>query len=189
MKRTKSPSTSIIGTDHPNMKQWLYKNQAAHAEYESLNADLKKVMNQFLAPYWSSRDDLCKIFERPDEPVVIVRLARMVIDRDIELMNGINSMRPRIFFPEPTIVKPGCNPYDLSLTNDPDIQSRIDQVVSANLHNIGKEVYDIAIAEHLKKLKLPFSLKNDSIIFHFSNELNFSAAELREMSMDQLYSL
>jgi len=157
LKRTRSPSTSIIGTNHPGMKRWYYKTEAALAEFEALAPGPRKAMNQLLTPYWESDDLACGIFEKHN-PSIKLPLARMVINRDIELLKEINSIRPRIFFPRPKITMVGSDPYDLLLTDQLELQTAIDQLVSSNVHNIGKEEYDLAVTLHLVKLGLPSSL-------------------------------
>jgi hypothetical protein len=181
---------SIVGTNHPEMVRWHYKAGAALAEFDKLEPGRRKAMNQLLSPYWQSGGSVCGIFDT-HEASMRLPLARMVINRDIELLKEINTIRPRIFFPKPTITMAGSDPYDLSLTEQVELQAAIDQIVSTNVHNIGNEVYDLAVALHLLKLNLPgsFDANEKTILFHFTAEQSFSVREIREMSEDQIYSL
>src|SRR5208337_3735246 len=190
LKRTRNPSNSIIGTIHPKMMRWHYKAKAALAEFDALASGPRKAMNQLLNPYWKSDDLVCGIFEK-HEPSIKLPLARMVINHDIELLKEINSLRPRIFFPSPTITTVGSDPYSLLLTDQVELQTAIDQLVSTNVHNIGDEEYDHAIVLHLLKLGLSGSLDSHekNVRFHFTTELTFSVREIREMSENQIYSL
>lgn len=190
MKRTRSPSFLINRTNNTELNRWGYKAKAALAEFDVLEFNRREAMNKLLAPYWQSEDSLCRIFAN-NEPATKVQLSKMVINRDIELLDIINSMRPRIFFPKPSINKTGQDPYDILLMNHIDFQTEIDQIVGSNLYNIWNEKYDNTITLHLSNLGLPVSFHPDDDIFrfNFSTELNFSVREIRELSNYQIYSL
>lgn len=184
LKRTQTPSNSLIGTSHPKMVQWHYKIQAALAEFDKLEYAHRKAMDRLLAPYLQSGDSLCGIFEKDE--LLKLPLVRMVVDRDIELLKEFNSIRPRIFFK-----MVGSGSYDLLRIDQVELQMTIDQAVSMNVHNVGSDAYDLVVAEHLLKLGLPGSrnVNDKKDRFHFKTGQSFSVHEIREMSDNQIYSL
>lgn len=101
LRTTKHLPISELGTNKPNVRKWIYKNSAALKEFKKLDPQSLSMMNLLLEPYFSTNDSFDTIFS-DQTPVIKVAIARMIIDRDIELLDGINSKRLRIFsFPEP----------------------------------------------------------------------------------------
>jgi len=192
LKATKSPDISKLGTDDRLTNKYIYKVELALEQFDRLEEKLKKALNTLLEPYWTSDDSSTHIF-KGTKVSIILPLARRVIQRDTELLNRINNLRPRIFFPKPMLVFTSGkgDPYDMLSLEDKGTQNAIDEFVERELNKIGDEVFDTTISGHLLKLGLEgsFDESEQSVTFHFPHDRFHSVSEIRGMSDAELYSI
>ena len=190
-KRSRIPSLSKIGTGDPKTDRWLYKNQAMLGEAERFNDGQREAWNLLLPKYWPYPESLRESLGRNNcnlRPPLIKR----IVDVDFKLLDSINRLRPRIYFPIPQITsRIGRDPYDITQILDVDLQHEIDQLVESHVGNGESTRLDEAICLHLINLEISPVFESDSneIEFRIAPEVTASVAQIRAMSEEEAYSL
>lgn len=192
LKKTDFPPLNKLGSNDIKVRKWVYKVDAAKSILDGLKDEFKQLVNLLLAPYPnSSGEATSNIFNR-SEPHLKVAIARMLIDKNIEIYKKVNALRPRIYFQKPILKKviTDFDPYDLTLLKEKKYQDTIDLVVNSVLNKVSQDIFDFAISQQFIKLGFEHYFDSDDTLkIIFSQNLKFSIKQLREMTDNECYSL
>jgi hypothetical protein len=192
LKKTASPSLSKLGTNDPKIRKWSYKIDAIMKTLNDLNQESRELVNLFLAPYPNSSNESTSNMFRSNEPHINVAIARMLIDKNVQLYKQVNKFRPRIYFQKPILqnIITDFDPYDLIFLKEPEYQKVIDSVVNAVHDKVGDDIFDFSIAQQFIKMRFNYFFDDkDDLNLMFSDDLKFTVKQLREMSDDECFSL
>lgn len=192
LKRTNSPPLNKLGSNDIKVREWVYKIDAAKSILDDFEDKLKELINLLLAPYPNSSGEATSDIFNHSEPHVKIGIARLLIEKNIEIYKKVNSLRPRIYFQKPKLkqVITDFDPYDLTLLNEKHYQDTIDKVVDLALTKVSQSIFDFSISQQFIKLGFKhFFDSDDNLKIVFSNKHNYSIKQLREMSDEECYSL
>ncbi len=192
LKKTNFPPLNKLGSNDIKVRNWAYKIDAAKSILDDLEGECKKLVDLLLAPYPNSSGEVTSNIFNHSEPHIKVAIARMLIDKNIEIYKQVNDYRPRIYFQKPILKEVITNfyPYDLTLLKKKEYQDAIDSVVNLALKKVSQDIFDFAISQQFIKLGFQHYFNSDDILkIIFSEKLKFSIKQLREMTDDECFSL
>ena len=192
LKRTDSPPLNKLGSNDIKVREWVYKIDAVKSILDGLEDELKQLVNLLLAPYPNSSGEATSNIFNHSEPHQKIGIARLLIEKNIEIYKKVNALRPRIYFQKPILKKiiTDFDPYDLTLLKEKEYQDTIDLVVNSALKKVSQDIFDFAISQQFIKLGFGHYFdSDDNLKIIFSQKHKYSIKQLREMSDDECYSL
>ena len=192
LKRTSTPHWSKLGTNDLKVRKWSYKINIVMKMLDDLNQEKRELVDLFLAPYPNSLNESISNWFHGNEPHINVALARMLIDKNVQLYKKVNKFRPRIYFQKPKLQKiiTDFDPYDLMFLNESEYQKIIDFIVNSLHDKVSDDIFDFSIAQQFIKLRFNcFFDDKEDLNFIFSDGLKFTIKQLREMSDDECFNL
>jgi len=150
----------VTRKDNTNLK----KNLNALEIYNSLEDGTKDILD-ILSKQHPLSEAIKTIKKIPKE--LIDSFVHQLLEADINLLESINRLRPRIFLEPPSLlnlIKGIDNPYERSLLSDINLQQLIDQEASKFNQHVGHSIYVNVITDHMNNLGLPYkAILDDSI--------------------------